>query len=115
MGFRSSLVGRNLFKHGRKIWDNPYGKIDRYTINISEWTEFEFNYLCWYWEDQTDNIKGEIGRLIGVSHQVGSALCYWVLTGKKNITARTTVQHVTRDEAEKPKIQQSIRNYHMTL
>ena len=29
MGFWSVLGGRNLFMHGRKIWDNHYVKIDR--------------------------------------------------------------------------------------
>ena len=56
-----------------------------------------------------------IGRCIGFSNRVGSALCYWVLTEKLNIVARTTVQHVTRDEAENSEIQQNINNYHMTL
>ena len=31
---------------------------------------------------------------------VENALCYWVLTEKVNIIERTTVKHVTRDEAE---------------
>ena len=69
------------------------------TIEISEWAEFEFHGLCWYWDNHTDKIEGEIGRWIGVSHQVGSALCYWVLTEKEKIFACNTVQNMTRDEA----------------
>ena len=37
----------------------------------------------------------EIGRWLGVSHQIGSDMCYWVM-GKSGIPiAETTVQHVT--------------------
>ena len=46
-----------------------------YTIDISEWTEFEFYDLCWYLDNHTDNIEGKIGRWIGVSHRLGSSLC----------------------------------------
>ena len=68
-----------------------------------------------YWENRNYKTEVNIGIWIGVSHQVGSALFYCFLTEKVNIVARTTVQHVTRDEAENPEIQQSTRNYHMTL
>ena len=37
----------------------------------------------------------KIGRWLGVSHRVGSALCYWVLTESGKVIARTTVQHMT--------------------
>ena len=53
----------------------------------------------------TNNTKGKIGRWTGVSHRVGSDLCYWFLTEKGNIIARNTVPHVTQDEAENPEIQ----------
>ena len=39
----------------------------------------------------------------------------YVLTEKGKIIARTTVQHITWDESENLEIQQSIKNYHMTL
>ena len=75
------------------------------TINISEWMEYTFQDVRWYWGSHTDKTEGKIGIWIGVSQRVGSALCYWVLTEKVNITSRTTVQHVTLDESENPKIQ----------
>ena len=86
-----------------------------YTIDISDWTEFEFYNLWCYWDNHTDEAQGNIGRWVGFSHRVVSDLCYWVLTEKGKIIARTNVQHVTRDAAENPEIQHSIRNYHMTM
>ena len=66
--------------------------------------EFKFYNLCWYWENQNDKTERKIGRWIGVSHRLGIALYYWVLTENENIIARTTVQHVTQDEAKNPEI-----------
>ena len=63
------------------------------TVNISECMEFDFYGLCWYWDNQTDNIAGKIGIWIGASHRVGSALCYWVLNEKGNIGRWIGVLH----------------------
>ena len=65
--------------------------------------------------NNTDNTEGNSGRLIGVSHWLGNALCYWVLTEEGNIIARNILQHITRDEAENPEIQKSTSNYHIKL
>ena len=65
----------------------------------------EFIDLCRYWYYNNDKTEGNTCIWIRVSHRVGSALCYWVLTEKGKIIARTTVQHVTRDEDKSPEIQ----------
>ena len=65
--------------------------------------------------NNTDDTEFNSGRLIGVSHWLGNALCYWVLTEKGNIIARNILQHITRDEAENPEIQKSTSNYHIKL
>ena len=98
-----------------KYGQTPLEGLIENTINISEWTEFKFINLCMYWDNQNDNTEGNICIWIGVSHRLGSALCYWVLTEKGKIIARTTIQPVTKYETENPLIQQIIRNYHLTL
>ena len=85
------------------------------TTDISEWIDFEFYDLVKYWDDRSDENKSSIGRWLGVSHHVGSALCYWILTNKRTIISRTTVQHLTQDEVTDPDVQQSIRDYHSQL
>ena len=82
------------------------------TPDISEWIDFEFYDLCWYWTNQTDANESKIGRWLGVSHRVGSALCYWILTSTGKVIARTTVQHLTRNEVATADIQNVIRKYH---
>ena len=101
--------------HGWKGWKKPCGKIDRGHHRHIRMDRIWFYDLFWYWDSQTDNAEGKVERQIGVPHWVGSALCEWILTEKGKIVASTTVQHVTQYEAENPKIQQSIINYHMKL
>ena len=43
--------------------------------------------------------KLRIGIWLGVSHRVGRALCYWILTAKGRVISSTTFQNVTKDEA----------------
>lgn len=50
------------------------------TIDISEWLDFEFYDLVWYWDqkkmDMTDE-QARIGRWLGIAHRVGSDMTYW--------------------------------------
>ena len=45
-----------------------------------------------------DSTGKRLARWLGVAHRVGSDLCFWLLTSKGNVIARTTVQHVTRED-----------------
>jgi len=52
------------------------------TIDISEWTEFESYDLIVYWDDRGNEANQNIGRWLGPSHHIGSALCYFIFTEK---------------------------------
>ena len=51
-------------------------RIKGYTVEISKWKDFELYDLCWYWDTPNDWEKPNIGRWLGVSHHIGSSLCY---------------------------------------
>ena len=85
------------------------------TPDISKWLDFEFYDLCWYWDVPNDWDNPKIGRWIGVSHRVGSAMCYLILTDKGKVVARTTVQHVTKEEIRNEDIISKVRQYHIDL
>jgi len=70
------------------------------TVDISEWTEFEFYDLMMYWDDREKEASQSIGRWLGPSHHIGSALCHYILTEKATILSRTSVQHITKEEFE---------------
>ena len=57
----------------------------------------------------------KIGRWLGVAHRVGSALCYWILKENGSVLARSTVQHVTREDTLQDDVQGNIREYHTIL
>jgi len=86
------------------------------TIDISEWTEFEFHYLVSYWDNRDSEAKENIGRWLGVSHHVGSALCYYILTEKATVLSRTTFHKrrvpITGDTRESVRISQVIGPEH---
>ena len=109
--WETEIYSRTAGKDGRTAMERITGD----TPDISEWLEFEFYDICWYWDNQQDSNEPKIGRWLGVSHRVGSALCYWVLADTGNVLARTTVQHVTEQEVTKPEVQQSIRDYHVSM
>ncbi|GFH50498.1 hypothetical protein CTEN210_06974 [Chaetoceros tenuissimus] len=80
------------------------------------------------WQNKCENIIGvimkkakarrarpSVGRWLGVSHHVGCAYCYYILTNKGEVISRTTVQHIPREEFVKPEVQEAVRSYHTSL
>jgi hypothetical protein len=68
------------------------------TIDISEWLDFDFYDLVWYWDQQKMDMTDEqerVGRWLGIAHHVGSNMAYWLLTETGMVIARSTVQHIT--------------------
>ena len=71
------------------------------TPDISEWLDFEFYDRVWYYDQkkiESDGSGRRLARWLGVAHRVGSDLCYWLLLESGKVIARTTVQHVVRDD-----------------
>ena len=102
-----------MCRHG-----NDFTGIERITgdtVDISEWMEFEFYDLCEYWDVPNTEDNPKIGRWLGVSHRVGSAMSYWILTSTGQVISQTTVQHLTSTKVDRPHIVARINNYHIDL
>ena len=84
---------QDLYKDSKPEWEDRLAlqRLTGDTTDILEWLDFEFYDLVKYWDDRDDENKSSIGRWLGVSHHVGNALCYWILTNKGTVIARTTV------------------------
>ena len=69
------------------------------SLDISEYLDFGFYDWCWYHENAG---LGELklGRWLGVSHRVGSAMSFWILNDKCEIMSRVSVSRVTNLESE---------------
>ncbi len=67
---------------------------------LSELIDFEFyDKFCTITikKPKIDSSGRRLARWLGVAHQVGSNLCYWFLLESGKVIARTTVQHIVRD------------------
>ena len=77
------------------------------TVDISEYCDFEFYDLVWFHAGgnhklETTEDARRLGRWLGISHWVGSDMCYWIMTESGKMIANTTVQHVVRTDLEDP-------------
>ena len=106
-----------------RIARGPDGRsgVERITGNtpdISEWVDFAFYDLVWYHNndkvDATDE-QVHLGRWLGIAHRIGSDLCYWILTKSGKVVARTTVQHVTKDDLSKPEIVEKVKQFELIV
>ena len=89
------------------------------TDDISEWTEFEFYELVWWIDrpvkpDITDS-TWRLARWLGVSHRVGSDMCYYLVTEHGKIISKTSVFHVTRFDRENPETKARIDSFERQL
>jgi hypothetical protein len=79
-----------------------YEQVTDKTPNISKQLDFEFYDLVWWWDrPNKPNVNDEmkrLGRWLGVSHHVGSDLCYWIVTDSGQVVSKTSVEHVTCDD-----------------
>jgi hypothetical protein len=79
-----------------------YEEVTGQTPDISEWLDFKFYDLVWWWHlpskpNVTDNPQ-RLAHWLGVSHHVGSDLCYWLVTDTGKLVSNSSVQQVTRDD-----------------
>ena len=96
----------------------PYEVVTGNTQDISECLEHSFYYVVWYINsnDSFPTTKGEkLARWCGVSHRVGQAMCYWILTVAGTLISRTTVRPVTDEELRKPDVREQIHNFKLKL
>ena len=68
------------------------------TTDITEWVDFDIYDEVWYWDSPHAEENPKPGRWLGVSHRVGSAMCFYVVNRKGEVLSRTTVQHPTAEE-----------------
>ena len=69
----------------------------------------------WIMDEPDGSSPPKLARWLGVSHRVGSALCYFVIKANGQIESRTTVQHVTKDDLSTPGIKEQIDTFDKSL
>jgi hypothetical protein len=98
--------------HGR----TPLEIITGNTPDVSEFLEFSWYDLVWYFEPSTfpDETRN-MARWIGVAHQVGQAMCYWLLPASGIPIARTSIQKITAEELETTLIKDQLNAFTESL
>ena len=76
--YESKIISRMVRSKDRRT---GYEEVTGDTPNIAEWLDFEFYDLVWWLDrpkkpDVNDKSR-RLARWLGVSHHVGSDLCYW--------------------------------------
>ena len=89
----------------------PYEMITGETPDISEYVDFEFYDWVWFWDVPGDTTNPKIGRWLGVSHRVGSAMCYYILKSNGNVVSRTTVQRIPEIDRDKDDIKAKMSTF----
>ena len=86
------------------------------TPDISEWLDFEFYDRVWYYDQKKIEIDGSgccLACWLGVA--VGRDLCNWLLLESGKVIARTTVQHVVRDDYLNDEIRREIERFDQSI
>ena len=98
--YESEILSRMSRGHDDRT---GYERLTGQTPDISEWLDFTFYDLIWYYNlenpDITDNSR-KLGRWLGISHRIGSDLTYWILTESGKVISCSTVQHVIASEQQ---------------
>jgi len=104
------LTATDLYHlHGR----TPYEIVTGNTPDISEYCQYWWYEPIHYLEqiNAFPQDKLTLGRWLGVAHQVGQALCYFVLTETGQVIARTTVQPIPKEILETNQIKQQLIDF----
>lgn len=77
------------------------------TPDISEYLDFGFDDYAWCWENAGLG-EAQLVQWLGVSHQVGSQMCYFVMKSNGEVLSRTSVQQVTNLELMTDEVKKQI-------
>ena len=72
----------------------PLEQVTGETPDISEYMDFAFYDFVWY-RDNGGFGENMIGRWLGVSHRIGPAMSYFILTKQCQVILQTTVSQIT--------------------
>jgi len=107
------LTAQPLYSlHGR----TPFEVLTGNTPDITEYISYQWYQPVWY-HDHTSfpNTIKHIGRWIGVAHNVGQALCFWVLPESDRPIARSTVQPLTNNNLRDPNVLSQLHSYDLSV
>jgi hypothetical protein len=84
----------------------PNEVVEGFTPDISEYAQFDWYEYVWYHDTrvQFPEDTRKLARWIGVAHDVGSDLTFWILPNSCKVMARSTVWSLTPEEYADPAV-----------
>lgn len=107
----------NFIPRGRNE-RSGYEIVTDQTPDISEYLDFDFYDLVWYWRSAHPSLSEhdrELARWMGVAHRVGSDMCYWLMPVSGVPVVNMTAQHVTAEDLRNPDIKARVDDFDMRL
>ncbi len=107
------LTAQPLFSlHGT----TPFEMVTGTTPDISEYICFNwFQPVCYYDNTSFPEPTKHLACWIGVAHNIGQAMCFWVLPSSGVPIARSTVQALSNVELCSTEIQKQLRAFDETI
>ena len=107
--YKSELLPRMARVRDRRT---GYEEVTWDTTDISECLDFEMYDLVYRIErpnkpDTLDDVR-RLGRWLGISHRVGSDMCYWLITDSGKLGSKTLVEHVILNDYLNPEVKKKI-------
>lgn len=91
-----------------------YEMVTGKTPDISEYLDFNFYDLVWYWRNNTPSMSEhdrELARWMGVAHRIGADMCYWLMPVSGIPIVNSTVQHVTAEDLRSTEIKERVDDF----
>ena len=92
----------------------PLEALSGETPDISQYLDFEFYDQFWFKEDAGLG-ETKLARFLGIYHQVGSLMSYWVLPASGTPMSRAMVQRVTNLESQNEKYKKRFSVYDKSI
>jgi hypothetical protein len=95
----------------------PSEAIEGNTPDISECAQFDWYEYVWYLDPAVPFLEDakKLGCWVGVAHDVGSPMTYWILPASCKVVARSTVSSFTEDELNDPVVQAWIAKLDLSI
>jgi hypothetical protein len=107
------LTAQPLYSlHGR----TPFELITGNTPDISEYISHSWYDPVWYYDSTSfPDPTRHLGRWIGVAHNIGQAMCFWVLSSSGTPIARSTIQPISEAELRSNVVQKAISDFDQAI
>ncbi len=97
-------------------WRTPMEVLTGETPDCTEYIEFDFYGWVKYKEHKSKTGNDiSLGRWLGVAHDIGQAMTYWILKENGEVVARSTVRPITPEELRDDEEKEHRKNFMLTL